>query len=248
MRTLLTTRAILAALVTGCQIVTAGCQIEAHDTAVAGQNGSLAEAVQAAHHRMHVRFGAALRIEQAIAHSDLDRARAEAHTLTELEEPAVLPTWRPYFESIRDTGRQIEAATGLAAAAQLTATLGQRCASCHLAIRARITFPAEPAPPRDPRLALQMASHQWAALQMWQGLFGPSDDRWLAGARALSTAPLHIVAQSVTPSSELDIDDVARIRLYANRALNAGAQDVRAELFGTMLVTCAHCHAVLRDR
>ena len=229
-------------------VVAGSCQTSARDSLVSSQNTSLATAVEAAHRRMHVRFGAALRIEQAIAHSDLERAHAEAHTLAELDEPDALPTWRPYFEAIRDAARQVESTTGSVGAAQLTATLGRRCARCHQASAARIVYPAEPAPARDPRLALQMVSHQWAATQMWQGLIGPSDDRWLAGARALTTAPLNIVAQSATPMSELDVDDVARVRLYANRALTMGSQDARGELFGTLLATCAHCHAVLRDR
>lgn len=212
------------------------------------QNSSLAVAIAAAHQRMHVRFGAALRLEQAIAHGDLDRAHAEAHALAALDDPEVLPVWRPYFEAIREAARQVEAAGGAVAAARLTATLGRRCARCHEAIAARIAFPAEPAPPGDPKLVIQMLGHQWAAAQMWQGLIGPSDGRWLAGARALAAAPLNIVAQGVTPTSPREIDDVARIRLYANRAIAAASQDARADLFGSMLATCAHCHAVLRDR
>lgn len=72
-----------------------------------------------------------------------------------------------------------------------------------------------------------MVSHQRAVEQMWQGLIAPSDARWLAGARALTRAPLHIVAQAVTPRSELDVDDVARIRLYARLAEAAASQDAR---------------------
>jgi cytochrome c553 len=83
---------------------------------------------------------------------------------------------------------------------------------------------------------------------MWQGLIGPSEERWLAGARALTTVRLTIVAQSATPASKLDLDDLARIRLYATRAATAMPSDARAELFGTLLTTCAHCHAALRDR
>jgi hypothetical protein len=83
---------------------------------------------------------------------------------------------------------------------------------------------------------------------MWWGLIGPSNDHWIAGARALTTAPLTIVAQSATPSSELEVDDVARVRLYANRAMTTSDPDARVDLYGTLLTTCAHCHAVLRDR
>lgn len=223
------------------------CHIE-DNTLVLNRPHSLASASMAAHRRMHTRFEAARRIEQAIAFSDLERTRAEAHDLAVFEEPDVLLTWRPYFEAIRDAAHQVESSGGVMDAARLAATLGRRCAECHEAIAAFVTFPADPRPADDFKLAAKMLEHQWAATQMWEGLIGPSDDRWLTGARALTTAPLTIVAQSVAPSSELDIDDVARVRLYANRAYAAASLDARAELFGTLLATCAHCHAVLRDR
>lgn len=222
------------------------CHIE-EDTLVFDRPG-LARAVMAAQRRMHERFGAARRIEQAIAFSDLEQARRDAHDLATLDEPDVLLTWRPYFDAIRDAARQVESSGSVVDAARRAATLGERCADCHEAIAARVVFPAEVRPPEDRRLAGKMLGHQWAATQMWYGLIGPADDRWLAGARALTTVPLTIVAQGVTPSSELDVDDVARVRLYANRALRPMAQDARAELFGTLLATCTHCHAVLRDR
>lgn len=234
------------ALLIAASFVLGGCHVE-EETLVTDRPGSLAKAISGAHRRMHQRFAAARRVQQAIAFSDLDRARAEAHDLASLEEPDVLLTWRPYFDALRDAANQVELAGNVVDAARLTATLGQRCANCHEAIAARITFPSERRPPGDRKLTTQMLGHQWAAAQMWQGVIGPSDDRWLAGARALTTVPLTMVAQSPTPSSELDIDDVARVRLYANRALTV-PQHARAELFGTLLATCAHCHAVLRDR
>jgi hypothetical protein len=235
------------ALAAALALALASCQVEARDTAPP-RGGSLADDVVAASHRMHQRFTAAARLELAVVHGDLSGAQADAHELAELDQPDALMRWQPYFEEIREAARQIEVTPGIIGAARLTAVLGRRCARCHEAIGARIAFPAGPAPSGDPKLVVQMVSHQWAAEQMWQGLIGPSDGRWLAGARALSQAPLHIVAQAVTPTSELDVDDVARIRLYARRAEAAGSQDARADLFGTMLGTCAHCHAVLRDR
>lgn len=244
---LIGTIALAAALALALTLALASCQVEARDTAPV-RGGSLADAVAAANHRMHQRFTAAQRLELAVVHGDLDGAHADARELTELDEPEALARWQPYFAGIRDAARQIEATPGIVGAARLTATLGRRCARCHEAIGARIAFPVEPTPPGDPKLVLQMVRHQWAAEQMWQGLIGPSDARWRAGARALSQAPLDIVAQAVTPSSDLDIDDVARVRLYARRAETTGGQDARADLFGTMLGTCAHCHAVLRDR
>jgi len=236
-----------AAVAAALALVLAACPIEARDTAPAA-GGSLADGVVAATRHMHQRFTAARRLELAVVHGDLEGAHADAGELAGTDEPEALASWQPYVASIRDAARQIEVAPSVVGAARLTATLGRRCARCHEATRARIVFPAEPAPAADPKLVVQMVGHQWAAEQLWQGLIGPSDARWRAGARSLAGAPLDIVAQAVTPSSELDIDDVARIRLYARRAEAVGAQDARADLFGAMLGTCTHCHALLRDR
>lgn len=229
-------------------VLLGGCPLDASDTAGPGRPGPLPEAVQAVQQRMHARFGAARRMEVAIALGDLDRARLEARTLAELDEPDALPVWRPYLDGIRGAARRIEAAGDPVAAARLAADLGGRCAACHVAIGARVAFADEPRPQGGARLAPQMAGHQWAAARMWEGLIGPSEPRWLDGARALTTVPINTVAQGVTPTSDLDVDDVARIRLYATRALSPAPQVPRAELFGALLATCAHCHAVLRDR
>lgn len=223
-----------------------GCHID-DDMLVINRPG-LARAAAAAQHRMHARFAAASRIQEAIAFSDLERARVEARRIATMDESEVSLTWQPYFESVRDAAHQVELSSSHLDAARLAATLGQRCANCHIAIAARVTFPVESRPADGPKLAVQMPGHQWAAAQMWHGLIGPSDERWIAGARALASVRLTSVAHSVTPTSELDLDDLARIRLYANRALTAKSEDARAELFGTLLTTCAHCHTVLRDR
>lgn len=223
-----------------------GCHIE--EGALAMSRPDLARATLAEQRRMHARFDAATRIERAIAFSDLDRARTEARHIVALDVSNVSLTWQPYFDSLREAARQVESSRSLGEAARLTATLGQRCANCHLAIAARVELPAEPRPSGGRKLVTEMQGHQWAAAQMWWGLIGPSSVHWIAGARALTTAPLTIVAQSATPSSELDVDDVARVRLYANRAMTTSDPDARGDLFGTLLTTCAHCHAVLRDR
>jgi hypothetical protein len=93
-----------------------------------------------------------------------------------------------------------------------------------------------------------MQSHQWAAMQLWEGLIGPSDERWQEGAKALTTVPLNLVARAVTRTSPDDVDDVARVRMFATRALSAQDLGARADVFGKLLAACAHCHAILRDR
>jgi hypothetical protein len=215
----------------------AGC-----DAAADPPQRSFTDKLLAVHTRMHARFAASGRAEQAIAIGDLERARAEARTIAELGEPDVLAEWQPYFVSVQAAARAIDDTRDLAAAARATAQLGAQCARCHAATAARITFPKEPAPDTG-RRAPQMVHHRWAAARMWEGLVGRADDRWLDGARRLVTAPLTITAES----DRLGIaDDAARVRLYARRALVAPHSD-RAAVYGELLATCAHCHYTIRD-
>jgi len=206
---------------------------------------------------MHVRFEAARRIEDAVARSDLDRARVEAGVLTALVEPDALPRWQPYLARIRAAGQNVERAGDVVAAARASAVLGGECGRCHEEIGAILAFPVQPRPDDDARLAPQMLGHQWAAARMWEGLIGPVGDRWLDGARALSEAPLTIVAEAPKASDLGDAvggtgrslaDDVSRVRGYARRAATASDQDARAEIFGQLLAACAHCHLMIRDR
>ncbi len=206
--------------------------------------GAFVAQVRAVAQRMHARYAGARRLEEAIARSDLERTHREAHALSILDEPDVLPAWRPYFEAVAESARQIEAAGDVRSAAAPFATLGLRCAHCHDAARAKIVL----VPPAGPGTgSASMAAHQEAALTMWEGLMAPSDPHWIAGARELTTVPLTLVARAATPGYD-DPDDVAQLRLQAQRALETGGASARAEVFGTLLATCAHCHATLRDR
>jgi cytochrome c553 len=204
----------------------------------------LADKVRAAQDRMHRRFAATTRMQHAIALGQLDRARAEARLVDSLDEPDILPEWKDYIARIRASAREVVAAKDLVQAARASARLGRSCASCHEASQARIVFAQPTNPVPGTRLANQMASHDWAAARMWEGLIGPDDTRWRLGARRLADAPIAITAES----GSLGIaDDVARVRAFARRALVPSSQQDRAELYGELLATCAHCHSVIRD-
>lgn len=228
-------------------VLAGACQPEPHHerTAPTQPATTFGDKVQALGQRMHARYAGARRLEEAIARSDLDRTRIEAHALSILDEPDVLPAWQPYFTAVAQAALDVEAAGDVRAAAVQFAMLGTRCAACHDATRAKIKL----APPVAPGSGKPgMIEHQQAALAMWDGLVASSDVHWFAGADALTTVPLTMVARAATPGFEDDVDDVARVRLYARRALDAHGRSDRAEVYGTLLGTCAHCHAVLRDR
>ncbi|MEP6860355.1 MAG: hypothetical protein ABJE66_07035 [Deltaproteobacteria bacterium] len=227
-----------------------GCHSDTSDdqtVQLAAKMANFSDQVAAADRRMHVRYGSARQIQYAVAVSDLDRAHADARVIDSLIEPDLLPPWRPYAESVRDAARQIANTTGLGAAARATSVLGTRCASCHEATHAAIKFDDTPRPDvtaGTPR----MVDHEWATMRMWDGLIGPSEERWKSGARALTTMPSNLIASAVTPAFQGDIDDVARVRLFATRAGNAASAEERQEVFGDLLAACAHCHQALRDR
>ncbi len=224
---------------TAVLLLLAACGVEADSKPV-----SLPDAVRGVAQRMHARYAAVQQIERSIVASKLDDVRAAARTIASLDEPDVLPIWQPYFLAVQRAARDLEAADDIVGAARLAGELGRQCASCHQAIDARIAFRGSPKPDAGPRLQATMAAHHWAVARMWEGLIGPNNERWIAGAKALQRAPLTFVAES----GELGIaNDVVLIRLYARRAADTKSNDERAELFGRLLGTCARCHATIRD-
>jgi cytochrome c553 len=198
--------------------------------------------------RMHVRFAATRRLERGIAFGSLDAVHAEAGLVARLDEPDLPAAWRTYVDQIRASARQIELAQDLVTAARTSALLGRRCAQCHEAADVKIAFAKEAPPPAGRKLPSHMAGHEWATARLWEGLIGPSSERWLEGARALTKAPLAIVAEGDNLPPELAVgDDVARIRLLATRAQATRTQDERAALYSDLLSTCTRCHGKIRD-
>jgi cytochrome c553 len=211
----------------------AGCNVLAAPS-------DLVDKVRDARVRMHKRFEASERMQQALAVGRLEQARSEARLIDQLKEPDALPEWREHIDRIREAARKVATAEDTVSAARSSAALGRQCARCHEAGATRVAFAKLP----DSKHATQMASHGWAAARMWEGLIGPDDGRWLLGARQLAEAKITITAES----GSLGIaDDVSRVRLLAKRAIKPQSQDERSLLYGDLLATCAHCHFVIRD-
>lgn len=220
-------------------LLLAGCQI----TSAYGEP-SLIDKVVAMQRRMHARYTGAQRAGLAIVYSDLDRVHREAGEIAAFEEPDVLPEWRPYFDAVRVQADDLAKAPSIAAATRSLAQLGRRCASCHLASVAKIRLPAERLPVFANRLLPTMATHQWAAERLWEGITLPSATRWMLGVDALSRAQLAITAEDESLGVA---DQAARIHLHARRAARAETIDDRVVIYGDLLSTCVRCHALIRD-
>jgi len=232
-------------------VLVASCQPEHRldpDTPAKPQLSAFPVAVQRTHRRMHERFAAARQIEYAIARGDLQGATASAQVIASLDEPGFLPAWQPYVTSVRAAAHQLELAADLSTAGVRFGALGLQCAACHEALGAKLALFDEPRPSTNPQLASRMVDHQWATMRMWEGLIASSTVRWQEGAHALTAMPSNIIAEADTRTFTGAVDDVARGRLLATRAQSAEGDVARADLLGTLLGTCAHCHAMLRDR
>lgn len=209
----------------------------------------LVEKTTAIRERMHRRFAATVVVRDAIEHGDTVRARTAANTLTLLAEPDVLPEWQPFIAGVQAAATDVAAATDSTAAARAFATLGERCADCHLSAGARSTNVLLGSSTTTIHPESQMTPHHWAAGRLWDGLVSASDKTWLAGAEALERAPLTLVAEGEVPGHELGIaDNVAYVRLLARRAQKAHTAHERAAIYGDLLATCVACHQTIRDR
>jgi hypothetical protein len=222
-------------------VACAACRVE---PTAAPFHDPLVETVQAASERMHQRFSVARAMEDAIARGELRTAQLEANIIDTLDEPAALHEWQPFLIRVRDAAHAVAIANGLDAAAREAGRMGEACARCHQAIGAHVRFIDSPIlAARDE----SMSDHHAAGVAMWEGLIGPADDRWLAGAKRLALIEGADTSHGLPRGVDDALDDATRIRGFAREAPAATSPANRGVLFGRLLATCAHCHSILRD-
>lgn len=198
----------------------------------------------------------------APAHERRDAARAHHAAAAELELAIVhgrltdardLGGWiaanaEPRTDALIAAARRIEVARDVPAAAAMIGDLAYACAACHEQRGVRPTFRFPPAPDAWPDIAVQMHRHQWAAARLWEGVTGPDDVAWSAGASVLTTTAIDLGATTHAKPNE-DVVELAEImQVLATRALDTHEPAPRARLYANMLETCASCHAIVRPR
>ncbi len=195
--------------------------------------------------RAHYRAGA--EILSALVTGKLDLVHAAAVRLMSVETQAK-PGWEPYLAELRAASEQLEHAVSIPGAAAPAAKVARACGSCHQALDVHPRLPLSPPPMtrpvRDDDLARSMDHHSWAADRLWDGLVGPSDERWQQGATALAAARF-------TPPSEglrADLDAIATRHFELARAAGAiTGLEARTDQFARLLATCTGCHALIRQ-
>jgi hypothetical protein len=208
------------------------------------------ETAGAIHQDMKAHFDAIVTIRDALIAGDLPAAQAKARWIVEDETVPGIATWQELAMEIRSQAAGVVDATSVEAATGPAAELARTCGRCHSvhSVRPPSLSAREPPPIGSARVP-HMLRHQWAAERMWEGLVGPSEERWNAGIAELAETPLHREELELGPTAASHITDLAtRVHQLGAEAsgIPATAWDTRSALYARFLATCADCHRTMR--
>lgn len=195
--------------------------------------------------RMWFHFGETAVIQTAVLDGDLYRVREPARLLAQHANASDLPEGSDaYVQALRDRARSAQEATDLSAAALATGQIGATCGSCHAGLGQGPRFDTQGWPAASSTyVGGHMIRHSWAADRLWEGLVGPSDAAWNAGATALAGEPLRVEELGL-PSDRVSEAKKLAARLHdlGTEAGSVTGPSDRASEYGRLLVTCASCH------
>lgn len=145
---------------------------------------------------------------------------------------------------MRWEARQAALARTIPEAAEGAAKIAATCGECHLAngdpLADRFTIGGPPPPGTAAR---HMAGLAWASRLLWDGVIGPSDRIWAAGADGLvelGALPEGLPAE--LPPGDVRIAGVRLQQLGGRAALLRDPQE-RIEILSEIWTVCATCHA-----
>lgn len=194
---------------------------------------------------MNGHFLITISARNAVMDGDLAALRRIVDPLAEYEYPAEVPAgWAARLDDLQSAARRTVQARTLDHAALGVAAMAKVCGDCHLETcgegQLRSELPKGPTAPSD-TLAQRMDRHAWALGELWIGLTGPSDTAWMDGATALAEAPPKMVGANTSARGDMR-PELKSLRTLGTDARSAKTSDVRAELYGRALATCAYCH------
>jgi hypothetical protein len=201
------------------------------------------------HADMQAHLDAIVAIRDALIAGDLATAQAKARWIVEDQTVPGIATWQERAAEVRSRAAGVVDATSIEAAAGPAAELARACGRCHADHSVLPPRAAAEPPPLGSDRVPHMLRHHWAAERMWEGLVGPSEERWNAGVAELAETPLHREELDLGPTAASHITDLAaQVHQLAAEAsgIPATAWDARAALYARFLATCADCHQTMR--
>lgn len=195
----------------------------------------------------HWKQGTAIR--DAVVAGDLDDIHTQAAALSKrLPVEGIPARVEPIQDDLQKTVAALATTGDIVSASALVGQMALTCGRCHTEVDAK-PYDDTPAPPAGTEVKEEMATHQWAVERMWLGLVRNDPSQFTEAVTALQEAPLvpsGTAADSPLPplATELELG----VHELAQSARSAPDQATRAKHYGELLVTCATCHALIRDK
>jgi hypothetical protein len=193
--------------------------------------------------QMHERFAWVSAIQEVTIRGDVAQARALAKDFAEQLGAAGEPTpgpWRPHVDALRGELEALTHAEDLRDAGAAVARLGLVCGRCHGETQASPDLPEMPEPRQGGSVQDAMRGHQWAVDRMWEGIIGPSDERWIRGSTMFIAIP---GCTATTEAGDAEGQALCKhAQSLARRGHVTRSAEGRAALYGRLLATCAGCH------
>jgi hypothetical protein len=194
---------------------------------------------------MRSHFKQVATIRTAVVAGKINDAIEPARTIVEMQGVDTLPAvWRSSVKELQAASARIRQSPDLPEAAAATADIGMTCGGCHVELTGP-TIEVSAPPSESATVAERMKRHLWATERLWEGLYGPSDEAWTAGAQMLASDPL---SKDVLAAGDVLAKSLAqRVVKLGTKAGSAKGGEERAKVYAEVLATCAPCHARVRD-
>lgn len=185
-------------------------------------------------------------IERAIVFGEVETANREAAKLASHQDAQEIANYSEELNAVRETAETLANEKRLEALAVGAATLASQCGSCHLITNSITSFEWIEAPSGgETNTQQQMQRHRWAMDRLWEGLVGPSEHSWNAGASALAADPTPAEMLSLQGISAEDASaKLALLQSLATKAQGLETPSDRANVYGELLTTCSGCHSL----
>ena len=180
----------------------------------------------------------------ALITADLDGAREHLAWLTTHPLPAALAEseQRVYVEALREAAAEGSKGERVDHVATAVARTARICGDCHAAMGRPVDFPATGLTVEKTGVQGHMRRHQWAMDRLWEGLVGPADASWEAGAKVLAEDPIEVAEVGGGTGEQTR---ASRVHELGESAANTDDRKGRTRIFGQILEQCAVCHAAV---
>lgn len=202
------------------------------------------EVVSPVQERMFRHFALARDLRSLAVAGDLEQLSATADELASTEETWGMPPGSDaYLEEVRGAARRASDATTLDDAARAVAELAGACGSCHVANDTDLGSRFQTAAPYldDPDIRHQNYL-SWVSRLLWDGLVGPSERTWSAGAEALAAEDGYPVPPAEHVPTEVNTRASVALADLGAQAVEADDMRIRADLLARVWTTCGDCH------